>query len=991
MNKCIQINIKGKTFKFQNVNVSGAKTLGDILSRLSSLNDQNFIDFLNELDNNILDEQATPINSYTSAVVGETSPFKVLNALSTRGYINENLGAAISLISTSQKPIIKFTKGKDTRVLVGQDNTVILVNKDNLTSTSFINAIHYLYFDRMSRDVTSPVYSILDRGYRLLMEQNPDDAVLNAFEKMDIASRNKNFLAYVFKPEFRKNYNSIYTYILDQLNSQLNKALAVAKIIEGNSSNTELKKFIPLYNKDQVLDDGFTLAEAVDYINELRTLNEANLNTEWEKLKDVDEELYNRLENDTEYEHNLKIKIGSFSNIYMKKFTGERINHIYPDNINDLFVIRHAERLSKIIKKCIEEKTMFQASRYFNDMIANNTEVIKKEEKQLFNPNDLSIEADGNIIVKPTRSIRLTDTLPDRVLYVQSINDPDKFGKKHYSIVNKIIGKDKKTILAIDQNNFDGNINKTDTTKLKKQQTAYLTGNVSANTIKVLKNIGINFVIIPDGKNSVKNAHTLVNSGFDVSVIGAHNGDKYNFITPVDSSPLADTHNFYTPNSREGYEFTNKYGNKNLNDKLEQLEQEGNELNQLDLIQNGTINTIPVTNKHIDKYTVGEELTIIDEKTNKSIRARVDEITKFDGTLVEDTINNVNVGNLVTDDNSSYIVIDINENGDYVVIDAFRMQNSEPFEEIVSTISNDEMKDYKKLGTYPSGNGIIDYMEQYVITKNGYSKRNKGLTQGEKVQVYEAKISEISENSGFSVPFIRDKYLANTNMVKLTVLPNESLTRNYNLPKSAGFDFAMKLANRLGVTVNFVDKLQMRQFGDETAKGLVFNGEIFLNLDDINSQTLLHELTHIILAHLKESSYNDYVNLVSQVETDTELMNKIADTYPDLTYTDRLEEAFAEKVANSMNTKISDPKLDESLEKAGILQVIQDLFEIDNMDTTSIRDLMKSSLEQIISDNPELYNQYGPIFQYRAGINSDRISGIKSRLKKNNRLIEKCE
>ena len=83
-------------------------------------------------------------------------------------------------------------------------------------------------------------------------------------------------------------------------------------------------------------------------------------------------------------------------------------------------------------------------------MIANNTEVIKKEEKQLFNPNDLSIEADGNIIIKPTRSIRLTDTLPDRVLYVQSINDPDKFGKKHYSIVNKIIGKDKKTILAID-------------------------------------------------------------------------------------------------------------------------------------------------------------------------------------------------------------------------------------------------------------------------------------------------------------------------------------------------------------------------------------------------------------------------------------------------------------------------------------------------------------------------------------------------------------
>lgn len=990
MNKCIQINIKGKTFKFQNVNVSGAKSLGDILSRISSLNDPNFIDFLNELDNNILDEEATPINSYTSAVVGETSPFKVLNALSTRGYINENLGAAISLISTSQKPIIKFTKDKNTRVLVGQDNTVILVNKDNLTNTSFINAIHYLYFDRMSRDVTSPVYSILDRGYRLLIEQNHDDAILNAFEKMDIASRNKNFLAYVFKPEFRKNYNSIYTYILDQLNNQLNKALAVANIIEGNSSNTELRKFIPLYNKDQELDDGFTLAQAVDYINELRTLNEANLNNEWDKLKDVDEEIYNQITESTDKRHSAKTKIVSFTNKYIEKITGSELNAIYPDAINSLFIINHAKQLSDILIKFKDENTQFQASRYFNDMITNNTEVIKKEEKQSFNPDDLSIEADGNIIVKPTRSIRLTDTLPSKVLYVQLVNDSEKFGKKHYSIVNKKVGKDKRTILAIDQNNFDGNINKTDANTLKRQQTAYLTGDISSNTIRALKNIGINFVVIPDGENSVRNAHTLVNSGFDVSVIGAHNGDKYNFITPVDSSPLADTHNFYTPNSREGYEFTNKLGNKNLNDKLEQLEQEG-ELNQFDLIQNGTINTIPVTNKHINKYNVGEELTIIDEKTNKSIRAKVNEITKFDGTLVEDPIDSVNVGNLVIDENSSYIVIDIDQNGDYVVIDAFRMQNSEPFEEIVKVIPNEEMKGYKKLGTYPSGNGIIDYMEQYVITKDGYSKRNNGLTRGEKVQVYEAKISEISENSGFSVPFIRDKYLTNTNMVKLTVLPNESLTRNYDLPKSAGFDFAMKLANRLGVTVNFVDKLQMRQFGDETAKGLVFNGEIFLNLDDINSQTLLHELTHIILAHLKESNYNDYVNLVSQAETDTELMTRITETYPDLTYTDRLEEAFAEKVADSMNTKISDPALDKSLEEAGILQVIQDLFEIDDIDTTSIRDLMKSSLEQIISDNPELYNQYGPIFQYRAGINSDRISGIKSRLKKNNRLIEKCE
>lgn len=990
MNKCIQINIKGKTFKFQNVDVSGAKSLGDILSRISSMNSQTFTDFLNELDNNVVDEQATPINKYTTAVVGETSPFKVLSALKNRGYVNKNLGAAISLIGTAQKPIIKFTKGQNTRVLVGQDRTVILVNKNNLTNTSFINAMHYLYFDRMSRDVTSPVYSILDRAYRLLNERTQDDMVLNAFGQMDIASRNKNFLAYVFKPEFRKKYNDIYTYILDQLNSQLNKALDIANIVEGGTTNTELKRFIPLHDKEQVLHDGFTLEQAINSIEEIKNLNEANLNSEWEKLKDLDEEIYNKILEDTDKRHSAKTKILSFANKYVQKFTGSDLNAIYPDAINGLFIIKHAKELSDILIKHKDENTQFQASRYFNDLITNNTKVIKKEEKQTFNPNDLSIEADGNIIIKPTRSIRLTDSLPKKLVYVQSVNDSGKFGKKHYSVVNKVEGKERKTILAIDANEFDGNINKTDSKTLKNQQTAYLTGDISHNTILALKNIGINFVVIPDGDNSVKNAHTLVNSGFDVSVINAKDANKYNFITPVDTSPLADTHNFYTPNSREGYEFTNKLGNKNLNDKLEQLEQEGEELNQFDLVQNGTINTIPVTNKHIEKYNVGRELNIIDEKTNKSLRVKVDEITKFDGTLIEDPINSIGVGNLVSNDISNYIVLDIDQDGNYLVADAFMLQNNEPFEDIISTITNDEMKGYKKLGTYPSGNGIIDYMEKYVITKDGYSRRNNGLTPGEKVQVYEAKINEISQNSGFSVPFIRDKYLANTNMVKLTVLPNESTTRSY-IHLSAGFDFAMKLANRLGVTVNFVSKYQMRQFGDENAKGLVFNGEIFLNLDNVNSQTLLHELTHIILAHLKESNYNNYFNLINQVSTDVDLMNKIADTYQDLTYTDRLEEAFAEKVADSMNKKISDPKLDESLEKAGLLQVIQDLFEIEDLDTTSIRDLMKTSLGDIITDNPKLYSQYGPIFQYRASIDSDRISGIKSRLKKNTNLIEECE
>lgn len=990
MNKCIQINIKGKTFKFQNVDVSGAKSLGDILSRISSMNSQTFTDFLNELDNNVVDEQATPINKYTTAVVGETSPFKVLSALKNRGYVNKNLGAAISLIGTAQKPIIKFTKGQDTRVLVGQDRTVILVNKNNLTNTSFINAMHYLYFDRMSRDVTSPVYSILDRGYRLLTERTKDDTVLNAFGQMDIASRNKNFLAYVFKPEFRKKYNDIYTYILDQLNSQLNKALDIANIVEGGTTNTELKRFIPLHDKEQVLHDGFTLEQAINSIEEIKNLNEANLNSEWEKLKELDEEIYNKVVEDTDKRHSAKTKILSFANKYVEKFTGNDLNAIYPDAINGLFIIKHAKELSDVLIKHKNENTQFQASRYFNDLITNNTKVIKKEEKQIFNPNDLSIEADGNIIIKPTRSIRLTDSLPKKLVYVQLVNDSGKFGKKHYSIVNKVEGKERKTILAIDANEFDGNINKTDAKTLKNQQTAYLTGDISHNTILALKNIGINFVVIPDGDNSVKNAHTLVNSGFDVSVINATDANKYNFITPVDTSPLADTHNFYTPNSREGYEFTNKLGNKNLNDKLEQLEQEGEELNQFDLIQDGTINTIPVTNKHIEKYNIGRELTIIDEKTNKSLRVKVDEITKFDGTLIEDPINSIGIGNLVSNNIRNYIVLDIDQDGNYLVADAFMLQNNEPFEDIISTITNDEMKGYKKLGTYPSGNGIIDYMEKYVITKDGYSRRNNGLTLGEKVQVYEAKINEISQDSGFSVPFIRDKYLANTNMVKLTVLPNESTTRSY-IHLSAGFDFAMKLANRLGVTVNFVNKYQMRQFGDENAKGLVFNGEIFLNLDNVNSQTLLHELTHVILAHLKESNYNNYFNLINQVSTDADLMNKIADTYQDLTYTDRLEEAFAEKVANSMNEKISDPKLDESLEKAGLLQVIQNLFEIEDLDTTSIRDLMKTSLGDIITNNPELYSQYGPIFQYRAGIDSDRISGIKSRLKKNTNLIEKCE
>ena len=194
------------------------------------------------------------------------------------------------------------------------------------------------------------------------------------------------------------------------------------------------------------------------------------------------------------------------------------------------------------------------------------------------------------------------------------------------------------------------------------------------------------------------------------------------------------------------------------------------------------------------------------------------------------------------------------------------------------------------------------------------------------------------------------------------ILNEEEVQKHPDLPKTAGFDFAMRLATRLGVRVNLVDKYQMSQFGDENAKGLVFNGEIFLNLDNVNSNTLLHELTHVILGYLKESNYDDYNKLIKQVENDDALMKTINDKYSELTYTDKLEEAFAEKVANSMETKLSDPELDAALTDAGIIDAITKLFEIENLNTENIRDLMKSSLDSIITENPELYKKYGPVF-----------------------------
>ena len=160
-------------------------------------------------------------------------------------------------------------------------------------------------------------------------------------------------------------------------------------------------------------------------------------------------------------------------------------------------------------------------------------------------------------------------------------------------------------------------------------------------------------------------------------------------------------------------------------------------------------------------------------------------------------------------------------------------------------------------------------------------------------------LAELSSKSGYSYSFLVNKIFDtvdsynNTNIIDFNVeadIGNEAAIGETD-PLDVN-SLAYFIAKDLGIEVEIVKK---SEYGKDV-KAYVKDGKIFLVDGAFTDDSLLHELSHILLANLKSTNFVAYQNLLDLV--DTKMIETFKEKYPNLSQNDLLEEILVHQFSN---------------------------------------------------------------------------------------------
>lgn len=194
-------------------------------------------------------------------------------------------------------------------------------------------------------------------------------------------------------------------------------------------------------------------------------------------------------------------------------------------------------------------------------------------------------------------------------------------------------------------------------------------------------------------------------------------------------------------------------------------------------------------------------------------------------------------------------------------------------------------------------------------------------------------------------------------------------------------------------------KLNVFTFTDDSKNapsGYVKDGKIFLNTTNekgLNTETFLHELSHLLIAGIKVNNYEGYLNLIDSVNE--YIQNKPEDIdafskdirYSNLSKYDLLEEYLVKKFSQSLSGKINDFEIPKNLNISSLAQLMFKLNE-DISDDDISRKTVASLMATYGSNYNNLFNRTFPLSDH---LNELKLAEYKQRLIEEGLLTEECE
>lgn len=463
---------------------------------------------------------------------------------------------------------------------------------------------------------------------------------------------------------------------------------------------------------------------------------------------------------------------------------------------------------------------------------------------------------------------------------------------------------------------------------------------------------------------------------------------------------------------------------ENLNSKLAALEEERGPINQFDMLKEGVINMIPVLpqgyNYALTQKEEGDVFKLKD-KENPGSFINVELVKKMRFTFRKAGGRNISsptelmVGDVIRvnpDDTYQVTILEDRPEGKYC---GWVTSNKAHF----GILTNEDLKNVVRT-QYTSENRQVDPDTRVFYTNIGVFTVNvegsafewiNSYPAGTLMRLFQDEITEISEKTGFSEDFIVRNYMNTLKRFQAAMFMEfapadetiehtpsvDSISDNLSTPEFVE-DLVSSLArNGVQVTAYRKDELKQRFPQLDNVKAFIYDGEVVVNSELMTDDTLLHELSHLILADLKSRDYDKYAGLV-QGMANSDVYEEINNShaYDELTYNDKLEEALVHEFSEYFTRVLKDYRgRDIKLEEIEWNDIISDVLNIDVSEfyDDNIYSLMRKTLSEIHNN----YATQKTLFNKSNAQKMVKLSNIKSSLMKNLSstdgygLIEICE
>lgn len=217
---------------------------------------------------------------------------------------------------------------------------------------------------------------------------------------------------------------------------------------------------------------------------------------------------------------------------------------------------------------------------------------------------------------------------------------------------------------------------------------------------------------------------------------------------------------------------------------------------------------------------------------------------------------------------------------------------------------------FPNLDELPSANSSEALKEFLSLNEKGYTSKENILSKTGKSSIEESIIDLNRQFSDLEIDIID---LDGDCIVKTIQRPSQYLMKDNS---DIDYDEEINLGNILSVQLDKLAKLygiNIIPFNNQsnidvvdayTAKGFVYNGDIYINTDMADSSTKVHELLHLLFGSMRYTNPELYINLVNQAENFKNRESR-AKYYPNRTRQDLNEELFIYELANYLSGNIS--------------------------------------------------------------------------------------